>query len=268
MPSAGLRSERLARRDASREHRRMPTRLSHLVVDTPDTVALARWWAGALGWVLEEAEPEESYVVPPDGAPGIPIVFCPVDDVKRGKNRVHLDFASSDRAEQREIEERLLAAGATRADIGQAGVPWTVLADPDGNELCVLEPRADYDGTGVLAAIVVDAVDPTALARFWAAAAGWQVLHTSPDAAGLRAPDGTGPLLEFVRTGEPHAYKNRIHLDVAGFAGDDQAAEVERLVGLGATRVEVGQSDAKPGEVTWVVLADPEGNEFCVLRSH
>jgi predicted enzyme related to lactoylglutathione lyase len=245
----------------------MTTRLTHLVVDTPDPVRLARWWAGALGWVLEEADPEESYVAPPEGAPGVPLVFGRVDDPKRGKNRVHLDFSSSDAAEQREIVDRLLAAGATYADIGQSDVPWTVLADPDGNELCVLEPRPDYDGTGVVAAIVVDALDPPALARFWAAAAGWQVLHASPDAAGLRAPDGTGPYLEFVRTTEPHTYKNRWHLDVAGYRDDDQAAEVERLLALGATHADVGQSAAKPGEVTWVVLADPEGNEFCVLRS-
>ena len=245
----------------------MPTRLVELVVDTPDPVRLGTWWAGALGWVLEEAEPAESYVVPPEGAPGIPITFGLVDDPKRGKNRVHLDFASSDAAEQREIVDRLLATGATRADIGQGDVPWTVLADPDGNEFCVLDPRPDYDGTGVVAAIVVDAVEPAPLARFWAAASGWQVMHTSAESAGLRAPDGTGPLLEFVRTGEPHTYKNRWHLDVAGFAGDDQAAEVERLLAAGATHADVGQSAAKPGEVTWVVLADPEGNEFCVLRS-
>ena len=245
----------------------MPTRLVELVVDTPDTVRLATWWAGALGWVLEEAEPAESYVVPPEGAPGLPITFGRNDDPKRGKNRVHLDFASSDAAEQREIVDRLVAAGATHADIGQGDVPWTVLADPDGNEFCVLEPRPDYDGTGVIAAIVVDAVEPAPLARFWAAASGWQVMHASNDLAGLRAPDGTGPLLEFVRTGEPHTYKNRVHLDVAGYAGDDQAAEVERLLAAGATHADIGQSAAKPGEVTWVVLADPEGNEFCVLRS-
>jgi hypothetical protein len=66
--------------------------------------------------------------------------------------------------------------------------------------------------------------------------------------------------MEFLQVGDPKRVKNRLHLDVAPFAGDDHAAEVARLRALGATPADVGQ-----GEVTWVVLADPEGNEFCVL---
>jgi hypothetical protein len=245
----------------------MPTRLTHLVVDTPDAVALARWWADALDWLVDASSPEESYIVPPAGEPGVPIVFGLVDDAKQGKNRVHLDLASSTAEEQRATVERLLAAGATRADIGQGDVPWTVLADPDGNELCVLEPRDAFRHTGAVAAVVVDALDPPALARFWVAATGWRPAYESANAAGLRAPHGAGPLLAFSRTAEPHAYKNRWHLDVAGRRGDDRDAEVDRLIATGARHVEVGQSAAPPGEVTWVVLADPEGNELCVLRS-
>ena len=193
---------------------------------------------------MEFAEPAEAYVVPPPGEPGVPLVFCPVDDVKAGKNRVHLDLASETPEAQRALADRLVSMGAKPADIGQGDVPWTVLADPEGNELCVLEPRASYAGTGVVAAVVVDAVDPAALAPFWAEAAGW-VPVPSPSGSGvqaLRAPSGAGPFLEFVRTGEPHAYKNRWHLDVAGFAGDDRDAEVAHLESLGAKRTEVGQS--------------------------
>jgi predicted enzyme related to lactoylglutathione lyase len=244
----------------------MATRLTHLVVDTPDTVALAGWWAEALGWVVEFAEPAEAYVVPPPGEPGVPLVFVPVDDAKAGKNRVHLDLASDTPAAQQALVDRLVASGAKAADIGQGDVPWAVLADPEGNELCVLEPRASYAGTGVVAAIVVDAVDPAALVSFWAEAAGWVPVPPPSGFAALRAPSGAGPFLEFVRTGEPHAYKNRWHLDVAGFAGDDRDAAVAHLESLGAKRIEVGQSASPPSEVTWVVLADPEGNEFCVLR--
>jgi hypothetical protein len=244
----------------------MATRLTHLVVDTPDTVALAGWWAEALGWVVEFAEPAEAYVVPPPGEPGVPLVFAPVDDAKAGKNRVHLDLASDTPAAQRALVDRLVASGAKPADVGQGDVPWTVLADPEGNELCVLEPRASYAGTGVVAAVVVDAVDPAALAAFWVEAAGWIPVPSRAGAA-LRAPSGAGPFLEFVRTGEPHTYKNRWHLDVAGYAGDDRDAAVAHLESLGARRVEVGQSDAPASEVTWVVLADPEDNEFCVLSS-
>jgi hypothetical protein len=240
------------------EARAMPTRLTHLVVDTPGSVALARWWADALGWVVESEDPEESYVVPPAGAAGVPLVFGLVDDPKAGKNRVHLDLAPT-------AVERLVESGATYADVGQGDVPWTVLADPDGNEFCVLEPRDGFGDTGTMAAIVHDAVDPAALAAFWVAASGWQVADVRERTTILRAPSGDGPLLAFVKTDEPHRYKNRIHLDVAGYADDDRDAEVARLMALGATPADVGQGDDP--EITWVVLADPEGNEFCVLRS-
>jgi hypothetical protein len=239
----------------------MPTRLTEIVVDTPDPVPLGRWWAAALGWVVATESAAESSVVPPPGHPGIELVFGGgEDDVKAGKNRVHLDLAPTDVA-------RLEALGARRADVGQgAEVPWVVLADPEGNEFCVLEPRDEYTGTGAVAAIVCDALDPAALGSFWAAASGWPVGRSAPGLSGLRAPSGTGPWLEFVRTGEPHRYKNRWHLDVAGYARDDQATEVSRLLTLGATHIDIGQH-ADP-DVTWVVLADPEQNEFCVLRSH
>jgi predicted enzyme related to lactoylglutathione lyase len=143
--------------------------------------------------------------------------------------------------EQRATVDRLVAAGARRVDIGQADVPWVVLADPEGNELCVLEPREEYAGRGSVAAVVMDAADPAWLERFWAAAG---------------APD-----LELVRVPDPKVGKNRVHLDAAPFADDDQQAEVDRLVALGARPADVGQGP----DVSWVVLTDPEGNEFCVL---
>jgi len=78
----------------------------------------------------------------------------------------------------------------------------------------------------------------------------------------LRHPDGHLPDLELSRTDDPHTVKNRVHLDVAPWADGDLDEEVDRLLALGATRADVGQGD----DVTWVVLADPGGNEFCVLR--
>ncbi|MFS8584196.1 MAG: VOC family protein, partial [Acidimicrobiia bacterium] len=73
-------------------------------------------------------------------------------------------------------------------------------------------------------------------------------------------PAGRGPRLELLRSADPEVGRNRVHVDVAPFAGDDHAAEVDRLRALGATDVDVGQ-----GDVPWVVLADPQGNELCVL---
>jgi predicted enzyme related to lactoylglutathione lyase len=239
----------------------MPTRLVHMVVDAADPAALARWWAEALGWAITWEEPDEVAVEPPepDGL-GVPLVFVPVADPKVTKNRVHLDLRSADADDQAAQVARLSGLGARPADVGQGDVPWVVLGDPEGNEFCVLDPRQEYAGTGAVAAIVVEGADPAALARFWGEAAGWPLVEQTEWAASLRAPSGTGPFLELIRVPDPKVVKNRLHLDVAPYRGDDHAAEVARLRALGATPADVGQ-----GEVTWVVLADPQGNELCVL---
>ena len=140
-------------------------------------------------------------------------------------------------------------------------MPWIVLADPEGNEFCVLEPRERYLRRGAVASIVVDAESPAALARFWEAASGWRIGFESEVVVSLSGPDEQQPDLDFVAVADAKSVKNRVHLDVAPFAGDDRDADVARLVELGARPVDVGQGP----EVTWVVLADPEGNEFCVL---
>jgi hypothetical protein len=105
--------------------------------------------------------------------------------------------------------------------------------------------------------VVVDALEPATLAHWWADALGWVVVSPSGDDEPESSPDSLPGLL-FVRVPEGKTLKNRLHLD---FRPDDQDAEVARLLELGATRSDVGQTS----DVTWVVLADPEGNEFCVL---
>ncbi len=117
----------------------------------------------------------------------------------------------------------------------------------------------------------VDAVDPDRLATFWEQALGWRRTHAGPDEVVLEPPagspqDGVAPDLLFLRVPEAKAGKNRLHLDLrpGGMTEDgDQAAEVTRVESLGARRVDVGQ----PADASFVVMADPEGNEFCVLRA-
>ena len=106
---------------------------------------------------------------------------------------------------------------------------------------------------------IVDARDPGSLGRWWQDALGWVVVNEDPDEFEIRPAADRIPGLLFVRVPEPKFTKNRLHLD---FRPDDRDAEVDRLLALGAVRVDVGQ-----GEQSWVVLADPEGNEFCVLGS-
>jgi hypothetical protein len=112
--------------------------------------------------------------------------------------------------------------------------------------------------------LCVDSQDPHALAAFWQEALGWRRTHEEPDQVVLEPPagsaeDGVSPDLLFVRVPESKSGKNRLHVDLRP---GDQGAEVDRLLALGARRVDVGQE----AKVSWVVLADPDGNEFCVLR--
>jgi predicted enzyme related to lactoylglutathione lyase len=112
-----------------------------------------------------------------------------------------------------------------------------------------------------LTEIVVDAVDPAGLAAFWAAVLDWRI--TDEDDGDVVIHDGgDGPVLLFQRVADRKREKVRIHLDVNP-VDRDQDAELERLLSLGATHADIGQ---EPG-LRWYVLADPEGNEFCLLRT-
>ena len=118
----------------------MPLRLHHIVVDAHDLPRLAQFWAQALGWRILSERPREIVIGPDEHAPA-GMCFMPVTDPKQVKNRVHLDLTTSAADRDQEIT-RLLALGARRADIGQAGTEsWTVLADPEGNEFCVVRPK-------------------------------------------------------------------------------------------------------------------------------
>jgi predicted enzyme related to lactoylglutathione lyase len=112
--------------------------------------------------------------------------------------------------------------------------------------------------------LVIDAAEPQALASFWEAALGWRRTHDTASEVALEPPehsieDGVVPDLLFVKVPEGKSGKNRLHLDLRPA---DQEAEVARLEALGARRTSVGQAD----EASWVVMQDPEGNEFCVLQ--
>ncbi|MCZ7377668.1 VOC family protein [Micromonospora sp. WMMC250] len=239
----------------------MATRLVQINMKARDDSALGDFWAKALGWGVSSEEPgvtnlePEGFVYPDAVAVVIDLVVS--TEPKTVKNRVHVDLATTSAAHQAQVIARLTDLGATPADVGQGDVPWTVLADPEGNEFCVLEPRPIYRDTGPIAAVVVDCTDPRAMARFWGQATDW-VLHEATDSkAVLRSAKGVGPYLEFIRTPDVKTGWNRVHLDVRPYPGDDLDASTARLTALGATVIDL--------DVPWTVLADPEGNEFCLL---
>jgi predicted enzyme related to lactoylglutathione lyase len=115
--------------------------------------------------------------------------------------------------------------------------------------------------------LTVDCHDPLKVAQFWAAALDWKITEQNDVEVVLELLDGSPevgriPDILFLKNPDKKTVKNRLHLDLRPL---DQAAEVARLEALGATRVEIGQ--ANEPEATWIVMADPEGNEFCVLRA-
>jgi hypothetical protein len=119
-------------------------RIQCIVIDSRDCERLATFWSNALGWRITYRSDTERAIEPAEGDPAVDvapdILFVKVPDQKMTKNRVHLDLLPVD---QRAEVERLLALGASHADIGQGDeVTWVVLADPEGNEFCVLAPRA------------------------------------------------------------------------------------------------------------------------------
>ncbi len=111
-----------------------------------------------------------------------------------------------------------------------------------------------------VAMVAIDCRNPKQLAGFWCEALGYQILSAEEDGVSIASGDGSGWGIDFLVVPDDKVVKNRLHLDLRP---DDQEQEVKRLLALGATRVDVGQG----ADVSWVVLADPEGNEFCILRA-
>ncbi len=241
----------------------MTSRLIALCIDANDPRLLARFWATALRWDVGEEVDGLVELVPTDSTT-FRIEFAPVPEKKSSQNRIHLDLTTTSIDDQHETVARLLELGAQRIDIGQgADEAHVVLADPEGNEFCIIEPTNNFLSTCErLGAINCEGTQ--AVGYFWSKALGWPLVWDQNEETAIREPGATGPLITW--SGPPVApklRKNRSHLDIAASDGGDrttQLGEVDRLVSLGASRIDIGQ-----GDVGWVVMTDPDGNEFCVL---
>ena len=174
---------------------------------------------------------------------------------------MHFDLTSTSLEDQQQTVARALELGARHIDVGQLPEEaHVVLADPEGNEFCVIEPGNNFlAGCGFIGALVLRrhaGRSGTSGATRWAGR--WSGTRTRRPRSSRRTAARRSP--GAVRRVTPKTGKNRLHFDIAPPADGDQQAEVDRLVSLGAIRVDIGQ-----GEVSWVVMADPDGNEFCVL---
>lgn len=116
--------------------------------------------------------------------------------------------------------------------------------------------------TSRLTNICIDAADPLSLAHFWCTVLAWEIVEESDEGVTIAPVDRQWPVIDIFPVPEPKLHKNRLHLDLRA-DGISTSEELKRLLGLGASTIDVGQSP----EATWVVLADPEGNEFCLLST-
>ena len=241
-------------------HSEMASRLVALCFDANDPLELARFWAAALRWEIGDETVDVISLVPTDGTT-FQIDFARVPEKKVGPNRLHLDLTTTSIDDQQDSVARFIELGARHIDIGQRpDEGHVVLADPEGNELCIIEPGNKFlAGCGRLGSITCDGTRE--VGYFWSAALGWPLVWDQDEETAIRAPDGTGPLITWGGPPlAPKVGKNRLHLDIAPPEHVDHQAEVDRLVTLGAARIDIGE-----GDVDWVVMVDPDGNEFCVL---
>jgi predicted enzyme related to lactoylglutathione lyase len=235
------------------------SRLVALCFDANDPRRLASFWAGVLGWEVAH-DPEDGVALLPTDDTGFRIRFLPTEQPKTGQNRSHFDLTSTSLEDQRQTVARALELGARHIDVGQRPEEeHVVLADPEGNEFCVIEPGNKFlADCGFIGALACDGTQR--VGYFWSEALAWPLVWDQDEETAIRSPQG-GPKITWGGPPvAPKVGKNRLHFDIAPPAGGDQQAEVDRLVSLGATRLDIGQ-----GEVSWVVMADPDGNEFCVL---
>jgi predicted enzyme related to lactoylglutathione lyase len=235
----------------------MSVSLYALSVDAKDPARLARFWAGVLGW--EQADGNELL---PDEKTVFRLRFLPSDVEKDRPNQIHFHLTSETPEHQQETVARALELGGRHLDIGQRPEEGhIVLADPEGNEFCVIEAGNKFlADTAFLGELASDGTQ--AVGYFWSKALDYPLVWDQDEETAIQAPAG-GPKIAWGGPPvSPKPPKNRMHFDLTVPADGDVDAEVERLVALGATRLESGQDgpDAIP-------MADPDGNEFCILTT-
>ena len=238
----------------------MSSHLHALAFAANDPLRLAGFWAGVLGRGLDDGDPQGGLSLPPHDDTGFRIRFVPTEDEKVGPNQIHLDLTSATREEQHATVARALELGGRHLDIGQGtDEEHVVLADPEGNEFCVIEPGNNFlADCGFIGAINGDGSQE--VGYFWSRALGWPLVWDQDQETAIQSPLGGAKMAWGGPPVRPKTGRNRLYLDLAPPVDGDQHAEAERLVSLGATRLDLGQ-----GEAGWVAMADPDGNEFCLL---
>ncbi len=225
----------------------MPSRLLALTFDAHAPARLATFWAGMLGREVVDG------ALLPGSDTQVGLRFVASRTEKAGPERVHLHLTSTDAADQQHVVAAALELGAGHVDVGQRPEEGhVVLADPEGNEFCVIEPgNAFLAGCGFLGELACDGTRDVGL--FWAGALGWPLVWDRDEETAVQSPHGGTKVAWGGPPVAPKHGRNRQRLDLAVVDGELDP-EIDRLVALGATRL----GDTADG----VELADPGGNEF------
>jgi catechol 2,3-dioxygenase-like lactoylglutathione lyase family enzyme len=235
------------------------SQLFAICFDAIDPLRLARFWSGFLGWPIAD-DPHDGVALLPIDDTGFRLRFAPTEDPKSRQNPMHFDLTSTSLEGQQQTVARALELGGQHIDIGQLPEEeHVVLADPEGNEFCVIEAGNNFLAEcGFIGAVSCDGSQE--VGYFWSRALGWPLVWDQNEETAIRSPHG-GPKITWGGPPlMPKTGKNRVHLDLVPPADSDQQAEVDRLLSLGAKRI-----DPSHGEPGAVAMADPDGNEFCVL---
>ncbi|KKD06017.1 VOC family protein [Streptomyces sp. WM6386] len=237
----------------------MTCQLFAMCFDASEPRRLAGFWAGLLGRELVD-DPHDGVALLPADEPGFRLRFLPAREEKAGQNRMHFDLTSAFPEQQQETVDRALRLGAHHIDVGQLPEEGhVVLADPDGNEFCVIEAGNNFlADTGFIGALACDGSQ--AVGYFWSEALVWPLVWDQDQETAIQSPHGGTKITWGGPPVAPKTGRNRLHFDLAPPADGDQRTEVERLLALGAERV-----DADRAESGRVAMIDPDGNEFCVL---
>ena len=231
------------------------SRLLALTIDAHDPARLASFWAGVLGRVVV-GDLRGALVPGSDTQVGLRFMLSGAERV--GLNRVHLHLTSSSSTSQQDIVAAALELGAAHIDVGQLPEDGhVVLADPEGNEFCVIEPGNSFlAGCGFLGELACDGTRQVGL--FWAEALDWPLVWDEDQETAVQSPHGGTKVAWGGPPVGPKHGRNRQRFDLA-LADGDLAAEIDRLVALGATRL----GSAADGAIE---LVDPDGNEFCLTH--
>jgi predicted enzyme related to lactoylglutathione lyase len=227
--------------------------------DAQEPARVAQFWAGLLG--RDVVDDLRGPLLPGDSTQ-VGLQFVPGPAERSGPNRLHLHLTSASPDGQEQTVAAALGLGARHLDVGQRpDEGHVVLADPEGNEFCVIEAGNSFlDGCGFLGEVACDGT--RAVGHFWAEALGWPLVWDQDEETAIQSPHGGTKVAWGGPPVAPHRPGRRQRFSLA-LADGDPGAELDRLVSLGASRMGGGAVSSGVG-TGGAVLTDPDGNEFWV----